>query len=344
MAVKEGFNTVLRQIKLNTGASMPILGAGTWALGDNAVDSLQQAIKMGYRLIDCAEMYKNEELVGKALNQSIDNGVCKREDLFLTSKLSPYSLFPNKMRDSLHKTLADLKTDYLDLYLIHWPHRLRPRAPSSPRLSPMFDYSHIEPYRQDWMNEIWAILESYVNAGTIKAIGMSNFTMKQIDNLLESSQIAPAVCQVENHLYFQQSWMKKFLDSKGIAMQAYSPLGSPFFTEQRFDNMSILKNTTLSGIARKHGITSAQTALAFLMADNKSVIPKTANGKRLRENFDSLNIQLDEQDLMDLRDEDKRTRLVRGRFLIPISLHDDFWDREYEMKCRKLLRENSKIE
>ena len=315
-----------RRLTLNTGASIPVIGLGTWQSDPQVIYSVvRHAVRCGYRHFDCASMYKNEAMFGLAFNRVISDGLCEREDLFITSKLSPNDLFPDKINAAVVKTLSDLKLDYLDLYLIHWPHRIK-HAPINDA-----DTSHVQPYGEAWMKDSWAILENVHNKGTLKAIGVSNFSIKKLEHLLAHCVIQPAVNQVENHIYLQQPIMKSYLDSKGIMMQAFSPLGSPERSSATSEDPVVLSDPVLRRIADTHNATPAQICIAFLLKDNRVVLAKSANKDRLKENFASLNIELTKLDIIDLTAVDKSYRLIRARFLKPYSTYKSFWDEDFEV-------------
>ena len=311
-----------RRLVLNTGTSIPILGLGTWQSAPSEIGTvIQHAVDSGYRHFDCAAMYKNEAEIGQALDKCIVSGLCKREDLFITSKLAPDDMFSDKIKGAVAKTLNELRLDYLDLYLIHWPHRTTLNANKT---------TQVEPYDANWMGEVWAILESILKTGEIRAVGVSNFSIKKIETILKTSRLKPAVNQVENHIYLQQPIMKQYLDAKQIVMQAYSPLGSPQRKSATTEDPIVLADPVVKRIADTHNSTPAQVCLAFLMRDNRVVLAKSANTKRLRENFDSLQLQLTEQDITDLISVDKKCRLFRARFLSPYSTYPNFWDEDFE--------------
>ncbi|KAI6659329.1 Aldose reductase-like [Oopsacas minuta] len=314
-----------RRLTLNTGAAIPTLGLGTWQSEPQVIGPvIRHAIEEGYRHFDCAAMYKNEAEIGRAYKSIINDGLCRREDLFITSKLSPYDLFPDKINDAVNKTLSDLKLDYLDLYLIHWPHRIK-----YPPLNTT-DTSHVEPYKENWMKDAWIILENIFKEGRLKAIGLSNFSIKKMEHILSNSTVKPAVNQVENHIYFQQAVMKKYLDSKEILMQSYSPLGSPQRSSTAAEDPTVLSDPVVKRIADTHNATPAQICIAFLLRDNKVVLAKSVNPIRLKSNLNSLDIQLTEQDYKDITAVDKNYRLFRARFLRPYSTYKNFWDEDFE--------------
>ena len=317
-----------RRLVLNTGASIPVLGLGTWQSDPNEIGPvIRCAVERGYRHFDCAAMYRNEAEIGLAFQDCIVNGLCKREDLFVTSKLAPDDMFSDRINDAVKKTLDELRLEYLDLYLIHWPHRINVKGKTT----------EVEVYNENWMGEVWAVLESIFTTGKIRAIGVSNFSIKKIEKILQTNTVKPVVNQVENHIYFQQPIMKHFLDANQIIMQAYSPLGSPQRKSATAQDPIVLTDPVVKRIAATHHATPAQICLSFLLRDDRVVLAKSVNPKRLKENFDSLQVQLTEEDIIHLTAVDKKFRLFRANFLSPYSMYPNFWDEDFEAAYAKSL-------
>ena len=316
-----------RRLVLNTGASIPILGLGTWQSDPNEIGPvIKYAVESGYRHLDCAAMYKNEAEIGRAVTDCIDNGLCTREDLFITSKLAPVDMFSDRINGAVKKTLDELRLDYLDLYLIHWPHRIKLNDNQT---------TQVDVYNENWMREVWSVLESIFSAGKVKAIGVSNFSIKKIEKILQDNRVKPAVNQVENHIYLQQPIMKQYLDANQVIMQAYSPLGSPQRKSATAQDPVVLTDPVVKRIADTHNVTPAQVCLAFLLRDDRVVLAKSVNTKRLKENLDSLRVKLTEQDIIDLKAVDKNYRLFRAQFLSPYSTYPNFWDEDFETAYAK---------
>jgi diketogulonate reductase-like aldo/keto reductase len=210
------------RITLNTGASMPLVGLGTWQSPKGAVKTaVTAALEAGYRAIDGASGYGNEQEVGEGIADAIARGVCKREDIFVTSKLWVASAYPEEVATSLDKTLSDLGLAYLDLYLIHWPFSLTKGSPFPAPVENRLGYDAAR------YAAVWKEMEKAVAAGKVKAIGTSNMSAKKLADLLKVCTIPPAVNQCESHPFLSQTKEIAWLKKHNIAFTSYSPLGSP---------------------------------------------------------------------------------------------------------------------
>ena len=255
-------------IKLNNGSKIPILGLGTWELtGKNAEQSVLWALEAGYRHIDTASIYGNEKEVGSAIKKS----KVPRKEIFVTTKL--WNSDHKNPEKALESSLQKLGLDYVDLYLIHWPAKQR--------------------------NETWKKLEQFLKDGKCKSIGVSNFTIKHLTELMKTAKIVPAVNQVEFSPFLYQKELLEFCKSKGISLEAYSPL-----TRGRK-----LGDLELAAVATKNKKSPAQIILRWALQKDIVVIPKSKSKERIVENTDIFDFKISEEDMkaLDELNEDYRT-------------------------------------
>lgn len=247
-------------VKLNDGNHIPQLGYGVWQVGnDEAVSAVSEALKIGYRHIDTAAIYGNEEGTGKAINES---GIA-RGDIYLTTKLWNKEQGYESTLKAFDESLKKLGTDYVDLYLIHWP------LPS-----------------KDLFMDTWRAFIKIKEEGRAKSIGVSNFQTADLERILKESDVVPVINQIELHPQFQQDELRLFHSKHDIATEAWSPLGQG----------TILENPTLKSIAEKHGKSVAQVILRWHIETGNIAIPKSVTPARIKENFEVFDFSLNGTD------------------------------------------------
>ena len=293
------------------GDRMPLLGLGTWKSDPGDVyQAVREAIRIGYRHIDCASLYANEAEVGEALRDAMRDGEVTRQDLWITSKLWSNAHGQKNVQPALAKTLADLRLEYLDLYMIHWPIPLKPTA-VLPGSAADFMLPSEAP-----IHATWAGMEAAAGAGLTRHLGISNFSVKKIRELLPHCKIRPEVNQVELHPVLQQPALVAFCASEGIHVTAYAPLGSgdrPAFVKAP-DAPVLLENPVIRSIAEAHGCTPAQVLLAWHVQRGISTIPKSITPSRLRENLAAAQLELSTTELERIAGLDQGCRLIAGAF------------------------------
>jgi len=298
----------MKQILFQNGDKLPVLGLGTWLSKKNEVyEAVLEAIRIGYRHIDCAYIYGNEEEIGLALHDAMKAGLVKREELFITSKLWNSDHAPERVEIAIRKSLKDLQLDYLDLYLIHWPVAFKTGHEQAKDATDLLSLEEMP------LETTWQAMEKVQESGLAKHIGVSNFNIPKLKRLFAVANIKPELNQIELHPYFQQNELVGFCRENGIIVTAFSPLGSQHLISGRD---SITNNETVIRIAQKHGCLPTQVILAWGMKRGTSVIPKSVNKKRIFDNYQSIYVVLDEQDIIDLSKIDRNNRLAKGLFCV----------------------------
>lgn len=261
--------------KLHTGAKIPLVGLGTWKSEPGKVkEAVSAALRAGYRHIDCAEVYGNEHEAGQALKEALDQGVVAREDLWVTSKL--WNKDHGNVEKALRKTLDALNVDYLNLYLIHWPIA-----------------GNVGPTVEPSLEATWHDMEKMVDAGLTRHIGVSNYSIKKLGEVLEYARIKPAVLQIEAHPYWRNDALIAFAHGHGVHVTAYSPLGSA----QKDDAPSLMQDEKVKEIAEKLGKDKGQVLLRWGLQHGTSIIPKSTNPDRIKSNLEgALGWELPQED------------------------------------------------
>eukprot|EP01104_Vermistella_antarctica_P001733 TRINITY_DN1184_c0_g1_i1.p1 TRINITY_DN1184_c0_g1~~TRINITY_DN1184_c0_g1_i1.p1 ORF type:complete len:334 (+),score=93.70 TRINITY_DN1184_c0_g1_i1:25-1002(+) len=295
-------------VTLHTGAVMPITGFGTWQIPkDVCKETVYTALKNGYRHLDCACDYGNEVQVGEGIKKAIDEGILKREDLFVTSKLWNTYHAKENVRPAIQRTLDDMGLDYLDLYLIHFPISLK-FVPFEKRYPPEWAHNP-QAANPTWIfenttiQETWKAMEELVPAGLTRHIGVANFNGALLQDLLKYATIKPAVNQVELHPYLQQPGLLKYMSSQDIKATGYSTFGGASYSWSELGATAPrpLDNSVITEIAKKHNRPVGQVILRFFTQQGVVVIPKSLKEERAKENLAHLDITLDEDDIKKIK-------------------------------------------
>jgi len=311
--------------EFRNGDTVEAIGLGTWKSDPGEVgQAVEAALEAGYRHIDCAAIYGNEAEVGDALQRVFARGEVKREDVHITSKLWNNAHRKDDVIPALKNTLADLKLDYLDLYLIHWPVAFKSGLEGFPQSESDFMTPEQAP-----IDETWAAMLAARDQGLIRHAGVSNFSILKLDTLAASGSEAPEVNQVEMHPYLQQDKLLAYCHHNGILVTAYSPLGSSDRpdTMKNKDEPSLLENEVIGEIAEKHDATPAQILIAWAVKRNTLVIPKSTNPDRIRQNLESAKIELEPGDMDRIKSLDLHYRYIGGDvFRTPSGLYGNIFD------------------
>jgi len=265
-----------REIPMNNGRGIPALGFGTLIadLGDT-LRATRTALEAGFRQFDCSERYRNEEAVGEAIQGVLREGSVRREDLFIATKLWNNNHRPERVEPAFEASLARLGLKYLDLYLIHTPFAFQPGDDQDPR-----DQNGNLLYDRDvTLFDTWKAMESLVDHGKCRAIGLSDISLNELKPICESARIKPAVVQVEAHPYLPETELLGFCKEQGIVFLAFAPLGHGM-------RPGLLEDPVISAVAARVGKTPAQVLLAWAVQRGTALLTTPRSAARARENFD----------------------------------------------------------
>ncbi|RMZ91420.1 hypothetical protein DV736_g1332, partial [Chaetothyriales sp. CBS 134916] len=298
-------------IKLNTGASIPALGLGTWQSPEGQVrKAVAHAIKVGYRHIDCAYVYGNEKEVGQGIADGLKEAGISRADLFVTTKL--WCTYHTRVEENLNKSLEALGLDYVDLYLMHWPvpmnpngnHEKFPKLPNGDR-DLLRSHSHVDTYKS---------LEKLLPGGKVKAIGVSNYSKKFLEELLPKVDVVPAVNQIENHPLLPQHDVVDYCQSKGIVIAAYSPLGST--------GSPLMKDEHIVKLAKQKSTSPGTILLSYHIARGIVVLAKSVTPSRIEENLKIINLSPEDLGYLDEISKNGVKRLIYPDFGVNLGFPD----------------------
>lgn len=309
--------------------TIPSIGLGTFGSdhvsNEDVAKSVIDALQSGYQMIDCASVYGNEKEIGAAIEKS---GV-ERDKIWLTGKLWNDMHGKDDVRKSVLQTLSDLKTDYLDLYLVHWPfpNYHPPKCDVSSR-SP-----NARPYIHEEFMVVWNEMEKLVDDGLVRNIGTSNMTMPKMERLLADCRIRPFANEMELHPYFQQQEFVSYLKNNGIIPIGFCPIGSPERPERdrTEEDVSELSDPILRGIAESRHVHPAEICLKWANQNGIIPIPQSANPKHLASNLNSVTHDpLTDQELSALSKIDKNCRLIKGQVFLWEGAKDwhALWDED----------------
>lgn len=302
---------------------MPRVGLGTWKSAPEVTkEAVKTAVKSGYRMIDCANDYNNEHVIGEALRELFDEGICKRSELFLQAKLWNSNHRPQHVEPDLDATLRDLQTDYVDSYVIHWPMAVPatgkqltlrtngnyPDHYSKNTMFPCDDQGYYCSDAESHYVETWKAMEALVDKGKTRSIGLSNFNLTQVQEILNipGAKYKPAVLQNESHPYLQEKDLRDFCAINGIAFQAYSALGSadrPWLKEGSITSgppstgHEVLKHPLMVRLAEKYCKTTANIVIRWHLQMGGVLVCKSVTPSRIQANFNVWDFALTDQDM-----------------------------------------------
>jgi D-xylose reductase len=292
------------KLRLAGGDQLPAIGLGFWKIDPAvAARTVHDAVQIGYRHFDCACDYGNEAEIGHGLRDVLRSGMCRREELWITSKLWNTYHARQHVRAAVERSLRDLQLDYLDLYLVHFPIALK-YVPFEKRYPPGWFYepdapgARAEPARVS-ISETWQAMEELVHAGVVRNIGVCNFNIALLRDLVSYAAVPSAVLQVELHPFLTQEKLIRFCQEEEIVVTAFSPLGAASYVPLGMarDDESVLDQPVVKEAGARHRKTPAQIVLRWALQRGTAVVPKTTRPERLRENLAVFDFELSQEEM-----------------------------------------------
>ena len=305
--------------RLTNGMEIPKIGIGTFGSGrftpEQVSEAVYGAIRAGYRLIDCASIYGNEDKIGNAFKKAFDEGTVTREGLFVISKVWNDMHGKGDVLLSCAKTLRDLKLEYLDMYLVHWP------------------FSYSQPFCVDDFIKVWRQMEKLIYVGLVKSIGLSNMTIRKLNAVLPKCRIRPAALEMELHPAFQQPALFEYCLLKGIQPIGFSPIGAPTRPDssKTSEDISVIEMPEIVEIAKAHKVHPATICLKWAVQRGQIPIPFSVSENEYVSNLRSIEgPSLTAEEMAQIEAADKGCRLIKGQEIIWEGAEDwrELWDGE----------------
>lgn len=317
--------------KLSNGTEIPCMGMGTFGSDrftpEQVSGAVGGAIKAGYRLFDCAAVYGNEDQIGEVFQKAYDEGTVKREDLVIMTKV--WNDMHRDVKKSCYKSLKDLRSDYFDIYYIHWP------VPNyhAPGCSVDSRNPDSKPFSVDEFLDTYSQIEELVKEGVVKGIGISNMTIPKLEAVLPKLNIQPVVCEMELHPCFQQKELYDYLVAHDIQPVGFMPIGSPTRPERDMmpEDIADIQLPEMQAIAKAHGIHPAVVSLKWAVQRGQIPIPFSIHENEYVSNLAStLSDPLTDEEMATIATLEKNNRLVKGQVFLWHGANDwhDLWDED----------------
>ena len=314
----------MKHLQFRNGDTAHAIGLGTWkAKGETVKNAIKEAVRAGYRHIDTAAIYDNETDIGEAIQELIKEGTITRDQLFITSKLWNNAHKSEDVLPALNESLKKLQLDYLDLYLIHWPVAFKKEEIFPQDASGYVSLSEVP------ILETWTQMEKAKESHLAKHIGVSNFSKKKLDALVNVAKEQPEMNQVELHPLLQQNDLYEYCQSKNVLLTAYSPLGSgDRSAEMKAANEpNLFEIPTIKSIANKHKVHPAKVLLNWHVQRGTGVIPKSTTPKNIKANYEAAELELDQDDMDSIARLDMNYRFINGKFFeLPGNGYENIYD------------------